>query len=125
MRSASPNRIERSTTAWVLTGPGISQADGPVQGVAILSEAMTNITVYSTDPCSFCSRAKELLTKRGYAFDEINLSKDPAGRAKLVEQTGMFSFPQVVINGEVVGGFRELVQADMSGRLKELAASAA
>jgi glutaredoxin 3 len=85
---------------------------------------MTNITVYSTDPCSFCSRAKELLTKRGYAFDEINLSKDPAGRAKLVEQTGMFSFPQVVINGEVVGGFRELVQADMSGRLEELAAAA-
>jgi glutaredoxin 3 len=85
---------------------------------------MTNITVYSTDPCSFCSRAKELLTKRGYAFDEINLSKDPAGRARLVELTGMFSFPQIVINGEVVGGFRELVQADMSGRLEQLADAA-
>jgi glutaredoxin 3 len=85
---------------------------------------MTNITVYSTDPCSFCSRAKELLTKRGYAFEEINLSKDPAGRARLVELTGMFSFPQIVINGEVVGGFRELVQADMSGRLEQLADAA-
>ena len=85
---------------------------------------MSNITVYSTDPCSFCSRAKELLARRGYAFEEINLSKDPAGRAQLVELTGMFSFPQIVINGEVVGGFRELVQADMSGRLQELAAAA-
>jgi len=84
----------------------------------------TNITVYSTDPCSFCSRAKELLQRRGYEYEEINLSKDPAGRAKLVELTGMFSFPQIVINGEVVGGFRELVQADMSGRLRELAAAA-
>jgi len=107
-----------------LTGPGISQVTGPVQGAAILSEAMPNITVYSTDPCSFCSRAKELLTRRGYVFEEINLSKDPAGRAQLVELTGMFSFPQIVINGEVVGGFRELVQADMSGRLQELAAAA-
>ena len=97
---------------------------GPVQGAAILSEAMPNITVYSTDPCSFCSRAKELLTRRGYAYEEINLSKDPAGRAQLVELTGMFSFPQIVINGEVVGGFRELVQADLSGRLEELAAAA-
>ena len=86
---------------------------------------MPNITVYSTDPCSFCSRAKELLTRRGYVFEEINLSKDPAGRAQLVELTGMFSFPQIVINGEVVGGFRELVQADMSGRLEELTSAAA
>ena len=97
---------------------------GPVQGVAILSEAMAHITVYSTDPCSFCSRAKELLALRGYDYEEINLSKDPAGRAQLVDRTGMFSFPQIVINGEVLGGFRELVQADMSGRLRELAAAA-
>lgn len=85
---------------------------------------MAKITVYSTDPCSFCLRAKELLTRRGYAYDEINLSKDPAGRAELVDKTGMFSFPQIVINGEVLGGFRELVQADMSGRLEELADAA-
>ena len=85
---------------------------------------MAQIIVYSTDPCSFCSRAKELLTRRGYAYDEINLSKDPAGRAELVERTGMFSFPQIVINDEVLGGFRELVQADMDGRLEELATAA-
>ena len=85
---------------------------------------MAKITVYSTDPCSFCLRAKELLTRRGYAYDEINLSKDPAGRAELVDKTGMFSFPQIVINGEVLGGFRELVQADTSGRLEQLTAAA-
>jgi glutaredoxin 3 len=86
---------------------------------------MAQITVYSTDPCSFCSRAKELLQRRGYAYEEINLSKDPAGRAELVDKTGMFSFPQIVINGEVLGGFRELVQADMSGKLEELATAPA
>jgi glutaredoxin 3 len=85
---------------------------------------MSQITVYSTDPCSFCSRAKELLNLRGLDYEEINLSKDPAGRAELVEKTGMFSFPQIVINGEVLGGFRELVQADMSGRLEQLTAAA-
>jgi glutaredoxin 3 len=94
---------------------------GPGEGVAIFCEAMAEITVYSTDPCSFCSRAKELLARRGYAYEEINLSKDPAGRAELVERTGMFSFPQIVIDGQVLGGFRELVQADMSGKLEELA----
>ena len=81
---------------------------------------MAKITVYSTDPCSFCDRAKDLLKLRELDFEEINLAKDSVGRAQLAERTGMISFPQIVIDGEVIGGFRELVQADMSGRLKQL-----
>jgi glutaredoxin 3 len=83
------------------------------------------ITVYSTEPCSFCGRAKDLLKLRKLSFEEINLAKDPAGRMELVERTGMISFPQIVIDDEVVGGFQELVQADRSGRLAELTARAA
>ena len=82
---------------------------------------MADVTVYSTDPCSFCARAKDLLAKRGIAFQEINLAKDPEGRAALLERTGMLSFPQIVIGDEVLGGFRELIMADQSGRLEELA----
>ena len=85
---------------------------------------MVDVTVYSTDPCSFCDRAKDLLTKRGVAFEEINLAKDPEGRAALLERTGMLSFPQIVVGDEVLGGFRELVMADQSGRLEELAQAA-
>jgi glutaredoxin 3 len=86
---------------------------------------MPQITVYTTDPCSFCTRAKQLLDQRGLAYDEINLAKDPAGRAALLEKTGMMSFPQIIIDGEPVGGFMELVQVDQQGRLRELAARAA
>jgi glutaredoxin 3 len=85
----------------------------------------TNITLYTTDPCSFCTRAKALLEQRGLEYDEVNLAKDPEGRGRLVELTGMMSFPQVVIGGEVVGGFMELVQADRSGRLRDLVERAA
>jgi glutaredoxin 3 len=86
---------------------------------------MAKIIVYSTEPCSFCERAKQLLELRKLSFEEINLAKDPAGRLELVEKTGMLSFPQIVIDGDVLGGFQELVQADMSGRLAELTARAA
>ena len=82
-----------------------------------------SVVVYSTDPCSFCSNAKALLRQRGIEFDEINLGKDPAGRAELVAQTGMMSFPQIIVEGHVVGGFRELIEADRSGRLTELVAA--
>jgi glutaredoxin 3 len=86
---------------------------------------MAKITVYTTDPCSFCTRAKQLLTTRELPFDEVNLSKDPEGRAALSQLTGMMSFPQVIVGSEAVGGFMELVAADRSGRLRELTAGAA
>ena len=84
---------------------------------------MKNVTVYSTDPCSFCTHAKALLDARGIDYEEVNLGKDPAGRAELVEKTGLMSFPQIVIDGETLGGFRELMQADRAGRLDELKAA--
>ena len=61
---------------------------------------MSQITVYTTEPCGYCRVAKALLDKRGVAYEEINLAKDPEGRAELVRLTGMMTFPQVVIDGE-------------------------
>ena len=79
--------------------------------------------MYTTDPCSFCANAKALLRQRGLDFDEVNLGKNPAARAELVAMTGMLSFPQIVIDGEVLGGFRELVESARNGRLDELLAA--
>jgi glutaredoxin 3 len=85
---------------------------------------MPRVTVYTTEPCGYCRTAKALLQKRGIAYEEINLAKDPSGRAELVRMTGMMTFPQVVIEGQPIGGYQELVQADRAGRLAELAAAA-
>jgi len=81
---------------------------------------MSNITVYTTEPCSFCARVKGLLKARGVQFVEVNLSKDPEGRAELAKRTGMMSFPQVLVGGELLGGFAEVQAAAESGRLDEL-----
>jgi glutaredoxin 3 len=77
---------------------------------------MSNVTVYTTEPCSYCARAKGLLKARGIEFSEINLSRDPEGRVELAKQTGMMTFPQLV------GGFTEVQAAAESGRLDELSA---
>jgi glutaredoxin 3 len=84
---------------------------------------MSDVTVYTTEPCAFCARAKGLLKARGVQFAEINLSKDPEGRAELARKTGMMSFPQVIIDGELIGGFTEVQAAAESGRLDELLAA--
>src|SRR5215208_428625 len=90
-----------------------------------LSEVMSRITVYTTEPCGYCRVAKALLAKRNVPYEEINLAKDPEGRAELVRVTGMMTFPQVVIDGEPIGGYQELVAADRSGRLSDFSEAAA
>jgi glutaredoxin 3 len=84
---------------------------------------MAQVTVYSTDPCSFCSRVKALLASRNVQFTEVNLSRDPDGRMELVRKTGMMSFPQVLIDDQLLGGFAELQAATEDGRLDELLAA--
>ena len=85
---------------------------------------MNRVTVYTTEPCGFCRTAKALLTARKIPYEEINLAKDAEGRARLAEVTGMMTFPQVVIDGEPIGGYQELVRADRAGALRDLAAAA-
>ena len=68
---------------------------------------MSKITVYTTEPCPYCAQVKGLLRARGLEFTEINLSKDPEGRAELARKTGMMTFPQVLVDGRLVGGFKE------------------
>jgi glutaredoxin 3 len=86
---------------------------------------MAAVTVYTTDPCSFCLRAKQLLDARGIEYDEVNLAKDPVGRTELLARTGMMSFPQVLVGDELIGGFQETIAADKSGRLAALLKAAA
>jgi glutaredoxin 3 len=85
---------------------------------------MKPVTMYTTDICPYCESAKALLGKRGIAYQEINLARDPDGRAELSHKTGMYTFPQIVIGDEPIGGFRELLAADRSGRLPALLSAA-
>jgi glutaredoxin 3 len=81
------------------------------------------ITVYTTDPCARCIRAKDLLRSRNLRFEEVNLVKDPVGRRELAAFTGHMTFPQIVIDGRPLGGFAELEAADEQGLLEGLAAA--
>jgi glutaredoxin 3 len=84
---------------------------------------MKDVTVYTTDHCSLCVSAKALLERRGIGYREINLARDPDGRTTLQHVTGMFSFPQIVVGDEPIGGFSELLAADREGRLTGLLAA--
>ncbi len=84
---------------------------------------MKPVTVYTTDFCPYCRSAKSLLSKRGVAYEEINLARDADARHRLQEITGMVTFPQIVIGEQPIGGFDQLLAADRAGRLPELLAA--
>lgn len=84
---------------------------------------MRTVTLYTTNGCGSCIRAKALLTQREIPFEEVNLARDPVGRGELVARTGLMTFPQVVVEGHTLGGYDELTRALGDGRLDELLAA--
>lgn len=64
-------------------------------------------------------RAKALLDSRGIEYDEINLDSDDHFRQKLLDLTGGWTVPQILIDGRPIGGYTELWRLDKSGRLAE------
>ena len=83
----------------------------------------SKIRMFTTDPCGFCRSAKSLLESRGVTYEEVNLARDPEGRAELVALTGQMTFPQIVVGERSIGGFRELLEADRDGILEDLLAA--
>jgi glutaredoxin 3 len=95
----------------------------PGIGSVPIVPAVKDVIVYTADPCRRCLTAKALLEARGVAYTEVNLTKDPDGRAELVRRTGLMTFPQIVIDGEPLGGLDDLQAADGDGRLGGLLAA--
>lgn len=81
---------------------------------------MAEVKIYTTRVCSYCVAAKRLLTARGVAYEEIDVTGDDAKRAWLVQTTGRRTVPQIFIGGEAVGGYDDLALLDRSGRLKAM-----
>ncbi|MFP6888489.1 MAG: glutaredoxin domain-containing protein [Nitrospinota bacterium] len=79
------------------------------------------IEVYTTEPCTFCIAAKTLLKKRGLDYKEHLIFGNTPEWDAMRERTGGKSAPQIVINGEAIGGLPQLQALDKQGRLAEFA----
>jgi glutaredoxin 3 len=85
---------------------------------------MAKIEIYTTTYCPYCTRAKELLKKKGVAFEEIDVTNDMAMREALVAKSnGRKTVPQIFINAQPVGGFDDINALDKAGKLDALLAT--
>ncbi len=78
------------------------------------------ITVYSSDWCPFCTRAKMLLDQKGVAYQEIKVDNQPSKRAEMTKLSGRTSVPQIFIGNTHVGGCDDLYALERQGQLDTL-----
>jgi glutaredoxin 3 len=78
------------------------------------------VTLYISDWCPYCQRAKGLLTEKQLVFSEINVDDDPKFREEMIARSNRRTVPQVFIGDKHVGGCDDLFALDRSGELDRL-----
>ncbi len=81
---------------------------------------MPKITIYTTPICPFCARAKQLLARKGAAFDEIDVYMDMDKRREMERRAGRSTVPQIFIGETHVGGCEDLYALEQKGGLDPL-----
>ena len=78
------------------------------------------ITVYLSDWCPYCRRAKDLLESKALVFDEINVDADANFREEMMARSNRRTVPQIFIGEKHIGGCDDLFELDRSGELDRL-----
>ncbi len=78
---------------------------------------MTNVVIYSSNHCPYCTRAKDLLQRKQLNYKEIRVDQDENQMAKMVELSGRRTVPQIFINDKPIGGFDDLWALEQQGKL--------
>ena len=85
---------------------------------------MAPVEIYTQRYCSYCHDAKELLTRKGVTFTEIDVSGDREKRREMIERAnGRTTVPQIFIGATHVGGCDELYALEEAGKLDPLLAA--
>jgi glutaredoxin 3 len=78
------------------------------------------VTVYVSDWCPYCERAKGLLSQKNVAFSEINVEDEPKSREEMMARSKRRTVPQIFIGDKHIGGCDDLFELDRSGELDRL-----
>jgi len=84
---------------------------------------MKSVEIYTSPLCGYCHAAKRLLVSRGVSFREIDLSKTPTRRTEMTQRAGgRGTVPQIFVGGRHIGGYDDLHELDINGKLGGLLA---
>jgi glutaredoxin 3 len=85
---------------------------------------MTSVEIYTQKYCPYCHWAKELLTRKGVDFREIDVTEDRQMREQMAARAnGRSTVPQIFIGETHIGGCDELYALEEGGKLDTLLGS--
>ena len=87
------------------------------------TQVTAQVVMYSSSLCGFCFRAKRLLDSKGIAYKEISVDGRGDIRQQMMQLTGGRTVPQIIINGNAIGGCDELYLLDRQQQLDTLLAA--
>jgi glutaredoxin 3 len=82
---------------------------------------MTSVEIYTRKYCSYCHFAKELLSRKGVSFREIDVTGNQEMRDEMIQRAGGHpTLPQIFVGATHVGGCEELYALEDAGKLDPL-----
>ncbi|MCK5877941.1 MAG: glutaredoxin 3 [Candidatus Marithrix sp.] len=81
---------------------------------------MSDVSMYCTQTCPYCNRAEMLLNKKGVQVKKIFVDNNIEKMTNMIEITGRRTVPQIFIGEFHVGGFDDLAELDIEGKLDSL-----
>lgn len=67
---------------------------------------MTEIEVFTTPSCPYCTKVKQWLDENGHDYVEYNVAENREKAREMIQKTGQRGVPQTVVGDEAVIGFR-------------------
>jgi glutaredoxin 3 len=82
---------------------------------------MAKVLIYTTPICPYCVQAKRLLDRKGVAFEEVDISRDPDLRRKMIQMSGgRMTVPQIFVGDRHIGDCDGIYALDRAGKLDGL-----
>jgi glutaredoxin len=66
------------------------------------------ILIYSKDNCPWCDRAKELVTNKGFTYEEIKIGRDITREEFLEQFPNVRTVPYIFVGERPYAGYEEL-----------------
>ena len=81
---------------------------------------MKNITMYCTAICPYCHKAEKLLKKKGAHVSKIRVDGSQKNLKQMIKRSRRNTVPQIFIGDHHVGGYDDLAELDVIGKLDTL-----
>jgi glutaredoxin 3 len=83
--------------------------------------SQAKVEIYTKWGCPYCTAAKSLLDGKGVSYEEYDVTMGGPKKAEMVERVpGARTVPQVIVDGQALGGFDDISALDRQGKLDSL-----